>query len=342
MESLHQFEITIILFLQSLGVWLATPLKAITALGYEEFYMLVMPALFWCLDATLGFRVAIMLLLSNAFGEALKLALHQPRPYWIDTRVTAFTAETSFGIPSGHSLNAVAIWGLVAASIRRRWIQAVMVLVIVLIGVSRIFLGVHFISDVLTGWLTGGLLLWGFLSVEKSAAAWLRKQPFNQMALLALGSSFLMIILVMIPSILLGDWQVPEVWKQNALAASPGNVIDPLAIEGVFTTAGTWFGMTLGIAWLFHSQGGYNPAGSLVQRVLRYVVGLVGVILFWYGLGLILPKDPNFLGYSLRFARYTLVGLWVSALAPLVFQRIGLAKEPEEKIPSFSTPGNPL
>jgi membrane-associated phospholipid phosphatase len=336
MEALHQLEINLILFFQSLGAWLATPLEAITSLGYQEFYMLIMPALFWCLDAALGFRIGIMLLLSNTFSSTVKFLFQQPRPYWIDPQVTAFSAETSFGLPSGHALNAMAIWGLMAASMRRKWFQWIMAVVILLIGVSRIYLGVHFISDVLTGWLIGGILLWAFLRLEKPVAAWLRKRTFNQMALLALGSSVFLIFMFLIPGIFLADWQVPEVWMQTALAAYPGNEIDPLSIAGAFTIAGTWFGMTLGYAWLYHRQGGFNAAGTLIQRVLRYLVGLVGVLIFWFGLGLILPEDPNFISYGLRFTRYTLVGLWVSAFAPLVFQRIGLAKGPEAEIPSFS------
>ena len=58
MDALMQFEILITLFFQHLGTWLALPFKAVTFLGTEEFYLLVLPALYWCVDATVGFRMS--------------------------------------------------------------------------------------------------------------------------------------------------------------------------------------------------------------------------------------------------------------------------------------------
>jgi hypothetical protein len=194
---------------------------------------------------------------------------------------------------------------------------------------------------VLAGWLIGGVVLWGFLKVEKRLGAWLRGRTLNQMALLSLGSALVMIILVLIPRALLNGFVVPEIWKQNALAAYPGNVITPVSFEGVFTIAGTWFGMTLGLAWMYHRQGGFRADGTLRQRALRYLVGIAGVLIFWYGLGMVLPREANALSYSLRFTRYALVGLWVAALAPLLFQRMGLSAQPEP-LPSLSTGENHL
>ena len=51
---------------------------------------------------------------------------------------------------------------------------------------------------------------------------------------------------------------------------------------------------------------------------------MVGVLIFWYGLGAIFPREATLLSYSLRYFRYVLVGLWISALAPLTFQRLRL------------------
>jgi hypothetical protein len=51
-------QIPIILYIQSLGAWLATPMKLLSFLGTEEFFLLVAPAIYWCFDTTLGLRTA--------------------------------------------------------------------------------------------------------------------------------------------------------------------------------------------------------------------------------------------------------------------------------------------
>jgi hypothetical protein len=69
------------------------------------------------------------------------------------------------------------------------------------------------------------------------------------------------------------------------------------------------------------------------QRLLRYPIGLVGVLIFWYGLGLVFPRGDDWLAYTLRYIRYALIGVWITALAPLLFMRLGLAKRPENESP---------
>ncbi|GIV64750.1 MAG: hypothetical protein KatS3mg046_010 [Bellilinea sp.] len=154
--------------------------KGITFLGNEEFYLLIIPLLYWCVDAGLGLRIGVMLIFSNVFNSALKLAFHSPRPYWVDLDVRAFSSETSFGMPSGHAQNAASLWGLAAVKMRKTWFRWLAVLLILLIGLSRMVLGVHFPSDVLVGWGVGGLLLTAYLQLEKPVTRWfnaLKPQP---------------------------------------------------------------------------------------------------------------------------------------------------------------------
>jgi hypothetical protein len=100
LDALHQLEIAWVLFIQNIGAWLAIPFESVTMFGSEEFYMMVMPSLYWCFNSVLGLRVAIMLLLTNGMNCIFKLAFHSPRPFWIDLRVHPMTSETAFGIPS--------------------------------------------------------------------------------------------------------------------------------------------------------------------------------------------------------------------------------------------------
>jgi len=342
MDALHELEILWVLFIQSLGAWLQEPMRMLSLLGQEEFYMLVMPILYWSIDAAMGLRVAIMLLLSNGVNTIFKISLHSPRPYWLDTQVKTFAVETSFALPSGHAQHAASIWGLIAASTKGTTGKILLGLLIFLIGLSRIYLGVHFITDVLIGWALGGLMLWAFLKLEKPIASWLKKRSLAQLLSISLISSVLLGSSVLFTGAAAANWQIPEVWQATARLAQMENEIDPMNMDGAFTIAGTWLGMMAGAAWLHHRQGGFNPSGTPGQRLLRYLIGVAGIFVFWFVLGQVFPREANAVSFSLRYLRYTMVGLWVSAAAPILFERLGLAHTKKHVIAPLSSEENPL
>lgn len=97
------------------------------------------------------------------FGEAVldavtKVAVGRDRPTFV--RPVASAAGKSF--PSGHALGAVAAFGLLVLLLPRRFKLAAGVcggLAVVLVSYSRLALGVHYLSDVVAGWLLGGAWL---------------------------------------------------------------------------------------------------------------------------------------------------------------------------------------
>lgn len=329
MDGLMQFEATINLFLQSLGGWLELPMKAFSFLGQEEFFLLALPILYWCVDAGLGLRIGMMLMISNGVNGFFKVLFHSPRPYWVDRRVTAYASETSFGIPSGHAEIAAGLWGLLAARLKKTWLTIVCLLVIFFIGFSRLYLGVHFTRDVLFGWALGGLTLLAFLALEKPVLRWVKKSSTAQLIAAAFVTSLVLILLVITPILIITNWQVPSDWLANIQAATPDSPIAPLEISGAFTISGTWFGMLLGAIWMQRNFNGFSTSGSVWKRALRLLPGLVGLILIWWGLDQIFPDSGNMLSYSLRYLRYALVGFWTAGLAPWLFTKIGLAKTSE-------------
>ena len=325
MDALLQWELTVNLFFQGLGAWLSPVMAAITWLGSEYFYILFMALLYWCVDTSLGIRVGLILLLSNSVNSLFKVLFHTPRPYWIDSRVKALVYESSFGLPSGHAQNAMSIWGLLAATLKGKtfWLAGVLIL---LMGISRIYLGVHFLSDVLLGWLIGAVLVALFVYFEKPVVDWFDHLPLGYRLTVAFASALVMIAASMAVHAITTGWTVPETWFSTALAASPDFPIDPLSMGGIFTVSGTWFGMTAGLALLAGGKGGLDPHGPYLQRILRFLLGMAGLGIIYAGLGMVFPDSPNLLSFSLRFLRYSLVGLWAIWLAPLVFVKLGLAQ----------------
>lgn len=175
METFIDLFLPVSTWFQGSPDWLVKFFQGITFLGNTEFYILFMPVLFWCIDTSLGIRIGIMLLVSGGINSLLKFSFQWPRPFWVTTKVHNLAEASGFGFPSGHAQNAAGIWGLLAATTRKSWIRWSAIVVILLIGLSRIVLGVHFTHDVLVGWLVGVLLLWLFLKLEKPIVSWLRK-----------------------------------------------------------------------------------------------------------------------------------------------------------------------
>lgn len=319
-------DVNWIIAVQSLGTWLELPMRFFTFLGSENFFFLVLPLLYWSVDAQLGLRVAAVLVTSNAVNSIFKLVFALPRPYWVSTDVHPMSVETGFGVPSGHSQNSVALWGIMASGIRKRWAWAGAFLLAFLVGFSRLYLGMHFVADVLAGWLIGGVLLVLFIYLWEPVSAWLSKQTMTQQILIAFVVSLIVIGL--------GAWQVnrldgyiiPQEWIDNALRS--GVAPDPISLDDFITSGGTLFGLAVGVAWIA-SQGGYQTAGPTEKRALRYVVGLIGILILWMGLGQVFPRDENMVYYVLRYFRYFLVGFWVAAGAPWLFFHFKLADKPK-------------
>ena len=113
-------------------------------------------------------------------NQALKLLVHRPRPDGF-----RLIAETGYSFPSGHSMVAMAFYGLLAWMAWRyerdafvRWLSVCgFGLVVVLVGISRIYLGVHYASDVIAGFCVS--LAWLLLYTTVVAPIFLPEEKTN-------------------------------------------------------------------------------------------------------------------------------------------------------------------
>jgi membrane-associated phospholipid phosphatase len=315
MDPLTSGSLDLIRALQSLGYWLVLPMRLFSFLGAEEFYMLIVPLVFWCINRTLGVELAALLFASTTLNELAKGLLKLPRPFWIEPKL-ALSTETSFGLPSGHALSAVVLWGYLATVLRGPW-RWLCVLLVFLISLSRLYLGMHFPGDVLAGWALGLLVLGGFL--------WLKPYLTSQLSAWSLGRHILAAILVSAVVVVL----------YLVVAAIPagqparfGDVFN-IAHAQVYDAAGSVSGMILG-GWIGlaieERRVRFSTAGTFWQRALRLIIGLLILVTLRFGLKAILPEDTLALGLAFRTLRYALMVLWMALAWPWLFVRLGLAQ----------------
>lgn len=324
MQTLIEIGVAFIIALQGLGDWLIAPMRFFSYLGTQEFFLLVLPLIYWSVDSALGLRVGFILMTSEMLNYVGKLAFAGPRPYWVSSHVRGLWPEATFGIPSGHAQHAVSVWGVIAAYFKKTWVWVAAILLIFFIGFSRLYLGAHFPHDVIVGWLFGTLVLWAFMRFWNPVQNWVIKKTLKQQILISFIVSLMFIFIGFGMVTLRSDYQVSKEWVNNALLPKDAEMPAPVDANSPFTSAGVLFGMAAGAAWI-ESLGGYNAAGSLQKRALRYAVGLIGILILYVGLGEIFPRGDGFIFYLLRYIRYTLVGAWVSGGAPWVFMRFNLA-----------------
>jgi undecaprenyl-diphosphatase len=116
--------------------------------------------------------IVVLTLVPIVAGSALKVIVERPRPDYL----LAGSAPESLSFPSGHSIFAFLVGGIiifligdiVKTPLLRRWLQITLALLILAVGASRVYLGVHWPSDVIGGYLFGGLALLGLIMIRNA------------------------------------------------------------------------------------------------------------------------------------------------------------------------------
>jgi hypothetical protein len=302
-------------------------MKIASALGTLEFLLIFLPAICWCWDFRLGFRTALILAIGHGIGESFKIVFHTPRPYWISHDIKALTSYPSFSFPSSHALDATCAWGMLASSSKKLLAWAAACVLVLIIGLSRVYLGVHFPWDVIAGWITGAVILVAFLKAEPTFSKWFWRHSLQTQIFISFFSSLAILILYALSRASLGGWQAPEIWYQDALASS-GSAIAPFNPAEALTTAGLIFGAAAGYSLLLCRRK-FRADGPMIRKIERYALGMIGLILIWYGLGSIGSAyfgPESTIAYATIYVRSALAGSWFTLGAPELFMRVGLAE----------------
>ncbi len=136
----------------------------ITELGDEKAYLVFVPFVYFVVDRRTGWQLFCALILSSLTVITLKNFFKLPRP----PKYLWKTSVSGYGFPSGHTTVSATFWSYLAFKIRKVWFFAVAFVVVGLVGLSRIFLGVHYVRDVIGGLIIGISIGYAASSIEFS------------------------------------------------------------------------------------------------------------------------------------------------------------------------------
>jgi len=266
---------------------------AITMLGAEGFFVAMVAVLFWTVSKRLAVRTGVLLILSSFVNSELKDLFRMPRPSPEDVRVIMPETGGGYGFPSGHAQASTVFWGYLAHTIRKRWFTAVAIVLVFLIGLSRIYLGVHFPGDVVGGFLFGGIIL--------AAYIWVTGRP--ELGAVSSARTWLLVIVVAAaPFALLLVYRSPEAFKMVGFLAGVGA---GYVLEERFVRS--------------------EERAPIATQVAKVVIGLGGVFALRAGLKALFAPEP----VVLSLVRYAAMAVWASLGAPFVFARVlGIPREP--------------
>ena len=129
-----------------------TLMSAITLLGEETLFIVLALVFFWCIDKKRGYYLLFSCFAGTVCIQFLKMIFRIPRPWVSDPNFkiveSAREAATGYSFPSGHTQCAAGLFGGIACSAKKRAVQIGCVVIVLLVGLSRMYLGVHTPLDV--------------------------------------------------------------------------------------------------------------------------------------------------------------------------------------------------
>lgn len=293
------FQTEPIIYIQSHGtLWFTFLMVLITTLGSSAFLVAITVITTFGIDFKRGFLLFQLLIWTDLATEVLKVLVAFPRPDFVDNRVhnlefgakntspfrgngsggifglpdkeilkefrlqEAFTLSP-FGFPSGHVSLTTALWGGCAVVFNSKIIRIFTPLMIVIMAFSRVYLGRHFIEDVLGGAIVGLIFLFIFTRFLKSSLKddFFKKESFE----LTFKRQNLLFYFFM--------FVIPVLLTALSLVSA--------------TVAGLYFGANFAYL-LIVRKGIPDNAGSMAQRAARVFVallllGISSLILdFWF------------------------------------------------------------
>ena len=307
-------DIGILLALQDFrngtGAFLAGFLSKMTWLGETGTVIVILALIYWCVSKDFGAYFLMGWGSNRLVNGLLKVTVCAYRPWIRDARVVPYgnsiTTATGYSFPSGHTMNAATVFG--GGAVRKDIppaLRAVLGLLVLLVGFSRNYLGVHMPQDVLAGAVAGTLVMYLTMKLMQ----WVKAHPEKDLLVVCIGVGLAIIVAI-----------YAAVKPYPVDTDATGKVL----VEGAKMANDTFKGVGWCIAfltgWILERRFvQFSTDISMMKRITRLTVGLLS----YYAVSLIfVPLVKNWLsGVPGTFVSCYLQMFYVSFIFPWILKR---------------------
>lgn len=279
-------------------------MSAVTQLGGEVIFIVAAVVVFWCVSKWEGYYLMTIAFCGTVLNQFLKLICRVPRPWVRDPNFTivesARAEATGYSFPSGHTQNAIGLFGGMARWGGRRWVRLGLTALALVIAFSRMYLGVHTPADVGVSLVLAAALVLGLYPLMRRTQEKPRYMGYVLAAMLVVSGAFVVFV--------------------EAYGFSADTDAENLAsgIGNAWKMLGAVAGMTL--AWLLDRRYiHFETQAVWWVQVIKVAVGMALLLAIKSGL-----KAPllALLGHEglAGGVRYFLLVLVAGAVWPLVFR----------------------
>ena len=263
---------------------------AITQLGEEMFYIVALAFVYWSFNKKLGRKLAIVVLTSLWINGLFKFLLKLPRPPESVRKIDV----SGYGFPSGHAQGSTTLWGYLSLKIKKNWFYVLSAVLIAMISYSRIYLQVHYVQDIIGGFLLGVATLIVFEFIDKKSTSHVSSFSFLQKLVIP---AIFTLVLVSVPYVLFSSSE---------------------DIVGMIVIAGALFGITEGFI-IEEDKVKLEDCTTTKSRIIRFLIGLAIVIPIMIALRQVLSTT-----LASVFLFYTIIGLLMGLVVPYIFKKLKL------------------
>ncbi|HHU55617.1 MAG TPA: phosphatase PAP2 family protein [Acholeplasmataceae bacterium] len=291
------FELNIIKWFQEIANDFTDILgEGITILGEQVIIVAIVAFIYFVYNKKAGEYIAYSVFLSACINGAIKGLVRAPRPFQVDNSIVGKRAQTAtgFSFPSGHTQAAASFYTAIGKIFKNKKIWIVIGIIIFLVGVSRIYLGVHFPRDVIVGAALGvGSAILGFYLFNL-----VYENPKRKFLL------FFVTGLIFFPFLF--------VFYEE-------NYVDIEMYRDFYITYALYFGFGTAI-YIENKFVNFTCDCKLNKRIIRFIVAVILFLCLQLGLKYILPNENIFFD----MLRYFLTAFIPLGIFPLTFKRFNL------------------